>query len=379
MRIVCFSEIQWRYVRTRKQQVLARFPADWKILFLSTIVRGRPNNLLPKRDGNVVHLCVPVFKNFPQKALRALFSFPPARFLWNVLLLVWVKTVLLLTGFAGRERAFYVSNPYYAAILPFFPRRTMLYDCNDDICSFPGAPGWCPAYFSRLARDADIVTAVSRGLAGKLTRAGAGEVRVIGNGVDFEQFERSASGPPPAELAGMPRPLIGYAGAIAEWFDFDLVARLARRFEEGTVVLIGPVYRSVEERARRLDREAGNVLLAGPRPYEELGGWLAAMDVCIIPLVPNELRRMADPNKLYEYAAVGRPIVTFPYSESIEALKGLVRVARGAEDFVRGVEEAVEKGADGEALKAFAGSRSWQSRADELGSLLEDPAGAAAE
>jgi len=44
LKVVCFSEIQWRYVRTRKQQILSRFPEDWDILFLSSVVAGKKNN-----------------------------------------------------------------------------------------------------------------------------------------------------------------------------------------------------------------------------------------------------------------------------------------------------------------------------------------------
>ena len=137
MKIVCFSEIQWRYVRTRKQQILSRFPADREILFLSTIVRGRKSNFRPERDGNVIHACVPVLKNFPQKWAKALFSFPPARFLWNAMLFVWLKCLMRATGFQSSDRIFYVSNVYYASVLPLLPRKLMLYDCNDDPLSSP--------------------------------------------------------------------------------------------------------------------------------------------------------------------------------------------------------------------------------------------------
>ena len=101
MKIVCFSEIQWRYVRTRKQQVLSRFPADWEILFLSSVVRGKPNNYLPQRDGRIIHVCVPIFKNFPPGPVRTFFSLPPVRFIWNVAIYCWLNLIFLMTGFHG--------------------------------------------------------------------------------------------------------------------------------------------------------------------------------------------------------------------------------------------------------------------------------------
>ena len=72
MRIVVCAEVQWRYLRTRKQQLLRRFPTDWRILFLQPTVRGRRNDWWPRRDGNVTYVTVPVLKNVPQPALRAM-------------------------------------------------------------------------------------------------------------------------------------------------------------------------------------------------------------------------------------------------------------------------------------------------------------------
>ena len=314
MKIVCFSEIQWRYVRTRKQQILSRFPADREILFLSTVVRGRKSNFRPEKDGNVIHACVPVLKNFPQKWARALFSFPPARFLWNVMLFVWLKCLMRSTGFQSSDCVFYVSNVYYASLLPHLSRKLMLYDCNDDPLSFPNVPGWVSGSFRRVARAADVVTTVSAGLVEILKEAGAKDPVLLGNGVDYEMFQRSAATGIPDDIKGMGRPVVGYAGAIAQWFDFELVETIAMRFPGASIALIGPVFREVESRARRLAEERRNVVFLGEKSYDDLGAYLSSMDVCMIPLEANELRRLADPNKLYEYAAVGRPVVTMAYS-----------------------------------------------------------------
>jgi glycosyltransferase involved in cell wall biosynthesis len=371
LKIVCFSEIQWRYVRTRKQQILSRFPAGCRVLFLSTVVRGRRSNFRPERDGNVVHACVPVLKNFPQKWARDLFSFPPARFLWNVMIFVWLKILLRVTGFHRSDRVFYVSNVYYAPILPLLSRQLMLYDCNDDPVSFPNVPGWVSGCFERVARDADVVTAVSAGLIERLKEAGAGDAVLLGNGVDYEMFQRSAANGIPDDMNDMGRPVIGYVGAIAQWFDFELVETIARRFPGASIVLIGPVFREVEGAARRLGEERKNIVFLGEKNYDDLGAYLSSMDVCMIPLEVNELRRRADPNKLYEYAAVGRPIVTMAYSEYVESLDGLIYIARSRGEFVDKVEEALGRGDDSAALREFARARSWQSRADEMVELID--------
>ena len=372
MKVVCFSEIQWRYVRTRKQQVLSRFPADWEILFLSSVVKGKPNNYLPVRDGRVVHVCIPVFKNFPQRSVSAFFSFPPVRFVWNAALLLWLNVIFLATGFHRGERVFYVSNIYYASVLSFLKRSLMLYDCNDDHLAFPYTPPWARSYFLRLARSADLVIAVSTRLAELLREAGVREVHLVGNGVDYDLFRASAGSGVPDDMKSMRRPVIGYSGAVAPWFDFELLDLVARSFPHASIVMVGPLF---GDRAAELGRVAslrGNIFHLGAKPYEKLGSYIAAMDVCIIPLAMNELMRSADPNKLYEYAACGRPIVTMKHSDDLEPLRGLIYLAGSREEFVDQIRVALASGANEEKLTEFARTRSWQVRSDEIAALIRE-------
>ena len=372
MKVVCFSEIQWRYVRTRKQQVLSRFPADWEILFLSSVVKGKPNNFSPMREGRVTHACVPVFKNFPQRWAQALFAFPPARFLWNVVVALWVLALLRRTGFHRGERVFYASNIYYAAILPFLRRSMLLYDCNDDHLAFPHTPAWARGYFLRLARSADLAIAVSSRLATLLREAGARRVEIVGNGVDYDLFRAAAESGVPDDMQAIPRPVIGYSGAVAQWFDFELLDLVAASFPRASIVMVGPLFGERAEALRRLAGRRGNVHHLGSKPYERLGAYIAAMDVCIIPLAMNELMRSADPNKIYEYAACGRPIVTMRHSDDLAALSGLLYVAGTREEFVESVRLALASGANQEKLREFARERSWQARADRIASLIRE-------
>lgn len=372
MKIVCFSEIQWRYVRTRKQQILTRLPGDREILFLSSVVKGKRNNFRPERDGRVVHVCVPALKNFPQKWLRALFSIPPARFVYNCFLFLWLSVILRMTGFHTKDRVFYVSNIYYARILPLLGRKLLLYDCNDDPMSFPNAPAWAGKYFRRLVRSADIIVSVSRGLVELLERSGARDVRHIGNGVDFDLFVGAARAGVPDEMKEFTGSILGYCGAIAPWFDLELLRMVAVAFPDASIVLLGPVFNELKGPIEEIERETGNVHYLGVKPYETLGSYVASMDVCLIPLEQNELMRLADPNKLYEYASVGKPIVTMLFSEEMEEFGDFIYLARTREEFVEKVQTALSERADSEKLVAFARRRSWQARSEEMAALIDD-------
>ena len=370
LEIVCFSEIQWKYVRTRKQQIITRFPKEWRVLFLSSVVKGKRNNFIPERDGNVMHVCIPVFKNVSQRSLKTFFAIPPVRFLWNIMIFVWVNILMVLTGFYGGRRIFYVSNIYYGRVLPFWRRALMFYDCNDDHLAFPDTPAWAEGYYRKVALSADFAVTVSSGLTENLSRLGVREIHRIGNGVDYELFRKGAEAGVPEELEAFPRPLIGYSGVVAPWFDFDLLGDVADSFPEASILLLGPVFDARKTRLAELMSAHGNIHHLGVKPYEELGRYLAAMDVCMIPLIRNELMRLADPNKLYEYAAAGRPIVTLKYSSDLEPLRDFVHLAETPDEFIEGLRRALSEGPETGRLLEFARSCSWQARADAVARLL---------
>jgi glycosyltransferase involved in cell wall biosynthesis len=82
------------------------------------------------------------------------------------------------------------------------------------------------------------------------------------------------------------------------------------------------------------------VRLVGPQPYETLPGWAKAFDVAIIPYRLNQQVRNANPLKLREYLATGKPIVSVTNPE-IEKFRDLVCLADGRESFLAGIDHAL--------------------------------------
>jgi hypothetical protein len=130
-----------------------------------------------------------------------------------------------------------VSNIYYGAVLPFLKRSFMFYDCNDDHLAFPGTPPWAEGYFRKVALSADFAITVSSGLTERLRSIGVRNLHQIGNGVDFELFREAAELGAPEQMRSYQRPLIGYSGAVAPWFDFELLGAVAARSSPGSKVI----------------------------------------------------------------------------------------------------------------------------------------------
>src|SRR5690606_31248896 len=86
-----------------------------------------------------------------------------------------------------------------------------------------------------LLRDADLTVTTSAWL-DQIVAEHAKRRALIRNACQFEHFARQ---PEKTYLDPQGRRIIGYYGAIAEWFDQDLVEAVAKRFPECCVLLVG--------------------------------------------------------------------------------------------------------------------------------------------
>lgn len=216
----------------------------------------------------------------------------------------------------------------------------------------------------RLVREANLMVATSECLAsvdGDTRRP----VLRLPNGCDPEHWTATK---PAAELAELPRPIIGYFGAISEWFDVDLVEEMAISRPDWSIVLIGSTWGTDVVRLGR----PPNVHLLGERSYSELPSLASAFDVGIIPFRRTPLTEATDPVKLYEMMALGLEVVA-PSLPEIARHGDLVRCADGCQQFVTAVEDALAGSGEPvgvEQRRSFALKNSWDARADVLESAL---------
>src|SRR3546814_10971732 len=126
-----------------------------------------------------------------------------------------------------------------------------------------------------LTRDADLRVLAPAGRDRELAKANPNRA-LIRNAGEFEHFSK----PPPGRYRdGAGRRIIGYYGAIADWFDVDLVRAVAREFPDCLVLLVGSDTAGV---ANRLADEP-NVTMAGEVPYDRLPFYLHAFDLALLP------------------------------------------------------------------------------------------------
>ena len=175
------------------------------------------------------------------------------------------------------------------------------------------------AFLQRMHERALASATVVASVAGRL-HAEARRVRpdalYLPNGVEYERFAAADVQPvddPDLAFLRAERPVLGYYGALAGWFDYDLVDAVAARRPDWDIVLIGPMYDQSLLGQPMLRRP--NVRWIGPRDYHTLPGYLRRFDVACIPFRINAITLATSPLKMYEYLAGGAPVIATPMPE----------------------------------------------------------------
>ncbi len=189
------------------------------------------------------------------------------------------------------------------------------------------------------------------------------DIAIVPNGT--EAFSDDRIWPLPEDLAGLPRPIIGYVGNLRDRIDFDLIRQMAIQHPEWTIVLIGSAHGALDVHSLT---EFSNIRLMGVRPYEEALNYIKNFDVAMMPHICNELTENMNPLKLYVYFALGVPVVTTEVA-NIGDIGPYVAVARTHSDFIAATEnlllDRTSRIDHGERTKVLQ-RVSWASRVDEV-------------
>jgi GT2 family glycosyltransferase len=211
-----------------------------------------------------------------------------------------------------------------------------------------------------LAQSADLVTATSQVLSA-VDRHEARPVVLLANACEPDHWLDPVVAD---EIAALPRPVIGYFGAISEWFDAEVVEGLSVARPDWTFVLVGSTWGTD---ITRLEVRP-NVHLLGERGYGELPSLAAGFDVGLIPFRRTPLTEATDPVKLYEMLALGIDVVATPLPEIARHCE-VVHLAEGVDEFLDAIETALDRIGDEDRIRRrreIARANTWEERTDVL-------------
>ena len=351
--ILCFPIIDWHYRYQRPQQLMSRLgQRGRRVFWVAPWFRGAG----PPVD--IEELSPGVW----QVSLRGpdldLYGAAPDRVTADVLV---DRLTDLARSVDMRKAIQIVELPFWWPVAQRLRERgwPLVYDCMDDHEGFSFHTAETTALEPELIQAADIILASSRPLKEKIARSNR-EAILLRNACDYEHFAS-------VTRQGSHRPVIGYYGAIADWFDSDLVADLAECQPGWDFILIGSTFAADVSRLRNLP----NVQLVGERPYGELPRWLSRFDVAILPFRRTPLTEATNPVKAYEIMAAGLPLVSVPLPEIVE-FGDLVRLASTPAEFEKQIRAELENRDEilVERRRAFAREQTWDARVEMLEALL---------
>ena len=380
--IVCFGGEDWWYHHPHsKNHLMRRFArAGNRVIFVNSISMGLASlsnkDLVPRvvrklksysrlartTEEGITVVSPPTLPFFGSRAARAanrhllraqVGGLARRRGLTRPLLWIAIPTAVDMIGHLDEQLVIYQVSDKYDA-------NTM--DHATD-------PRLIRRLHERAIERADIIFYSGRRLFEEAT-LGRERSYLLEQAVDFAHWSRVGTGELAVapEVERIPRPRLGYFGAIEPWLvDQELIRKAALERPSWNWVFIG-------NRSRGMEIEGlANVHFLDPVPYRELPAYAAGFDVCVLPWETEQsFTSYGSAIKVREYLATGKPVVISPLPE-YEPMRDVLRIARSRDQFLQLVQDALDE-REPEAARlrqARVMSGTWDARAEWVSEVIE--------
>ena len=365
--VICFSIVDWNFRYQRPQQIVSQFAAHGHRVFYIRLDGILPTHVEPRFSVNKLK------ENVYQVTLAA------HRQTWiNQEDIKGANADELLASLDDLRETFHIDEAIGYVMTPSWTTMALaararwgwriIYDCMDEWNGFPGMGRAIPKAEQRLVRECDLLTVTAQRLYDKwlgLDRP----MLLARNAVDYDFYLERCQ--PNSLLAGVEHPIVGYYGAIADWFDLELMIHVARNRPGYTFVLLGGVFELDLSELERLP----NVRLLGQQPYETMPQYLYHFDACLIPFKTHHTTAATDPVKVYEYLSGGKPVVSVTLPE-LEPFRDLLYLAADRDEFLAQLDSALAEDDPNmvERRRSFAAQNTWPKRYEVITKSLQDTA-----
>lgn len=265
------------------------------------------------------------------------------------------------------QTVFITTNPAAVDLVRRLRADHSLYYCMDEYAAMPETDE-----VIIQTCEPDMLHAVDRVLATSLVlceskRHPHQQTVYLPQGVDYQHFQNIGACPP--ALRDLPRPIIGFQGIVGARVDLDLFEKIAQRFPQASLVLLGKKEVDLSRFARY-----SNVHHFDAVPYAELPRWASRFDIGLIAYKRDGHTASVNPLKLLEYLAMGQAVVSMDLPE-LARHRRHVAIARDCAEYLALLDGLVARypfpSADIDARRAYVKTESWEARAQQLLDLCD--------
>ena len=249
----------------------------------------------------------------------------------------------------------WISNPKQFWLTNVIKYKKLVFRIPDDFTEFGVFPDSIVDIENALIDKADVIFVTAKDLARKAEDRGK-RAYFLPNGCEINHFINSSNNIPEEFKEDNSKKII-YVGAIGEWFNVDLICKLASSINDN-IYIIGKEQKDLSEL-----RKYNNVKILGARPYYSIPNYIKHSNVAIIPFVNNKFTDRINPIKLYEYFACNVPVVTTNMKEVIN-MNSPALIAEDDDAFIHNIQQSLSKNKNNErkTYREFANKNTWIAR-----------------
>ena len=234
-------------------------------------------------------------------------------------------------------------------------------------------------------KQADLVLSINEGLRDYTIQMGAKreKTKVIRAGIDFKRFNSDLDGSAVREKLGIREDdiVLFFMGWLYNFSGLKEVAlELAKEPQEYRNIKLmvlgkGDLWDTLQE-IRSKHKMEDRMIMLDWQPYEEVPKYIVAADICILPAYKNEIMQNIVPIKMYEYMAMGKPVIATRLSGLVKEFgegNGVVYIER-AEEVVNIAHELNKQEIENEerAARNFVKYNGWDKITNTFEVVLKD-------